>query len=107
MTTAPSEITNATGMGGDGLSELVSGLLVGAAAMKIATGTSSASIVRIACFGFDRAFMERSSFYSHLAAMTIIIIFLPTTIKVLCRAITAANVPAEPTTVIEIKQKTV
>jgi hypothetical protein len=51
--------------------------------------------------------MERSSFYGHLAAMTIIIIFLPTTIKVLSWAITAPKVPAEPTTVIEIKGKTV
>ena len=32
-------------------------VLVGAAAMKIATGISNASIVRIGCFKFDRAFM--------------------------------------------------
>jgi len=50
-------MTNATGMGGAGFSELMLGLLVGAAAMKIATGTSNASIVRIGCLKFDRAFM--------------------------------------------------
>src|SRR6266480_7672390 len=77
ITTAPSEMTNATGMGGDGLSELVTGLLVGAAAMKIATGISNVSIVRIGCFKFDRAFMHRSCIYSCMAAMTTITMFLP------------------------------
>jgi hypothetical protein len=52
-------------------------VLVGAAAMKIATGTNSASVVRIACFEFDRAFISRSSTYEDVAAMTTIILFLP------------------------------
>jgi hypothetical protein len=58
ITTAPSEIRNATGIGSlsGGFSELV---FVGAAAMKIATGTSSASVVKIACLELDRAFMTQ------------------------------------------------
>jgi len=32
-------------------------LLVGAATIKIATGISNAEVVKIPCFGFDRAFM--------------------------------------------------
>jgi len=57
ITTAPSEITNATGIGGEGLSELMPKVLVGAATIKIATGISNARVVKIRCLGFDRAFM--------------------------------------------------